>query len=120
MKISELVNLKFNLMFGDPVAQNMQRTVWQEIENVLGIPRNTDLTATQATNICTYLLNSRPEFRAIAFEYHDNDGVLHAIVWEQFRESFSPDWIFPALDDVPDDIGLILYFVDDSDSEKNP
>lgn len=111
-KICELVYLKFDILFGDPGAIQMQERILEELENVLGTDITDGITPAKATKIGTYLANTRPDYRIVGIEWNEEDTGLNTKNWETYAETYSPEWIFEALNDIPADRELILTFAD--------
>jgi hypothetical protein len=108
-RISELVTVKYGLMFGEVDVVKQHEYLYERVFPLLGIRGRGGLSITEVLQVRDYLINISPDCRVIAIEESGNwDGSV-VEVWESYAEDYRSDWVDKAAVKLSPDITYTVY-----------
>lgn len=110
-RISQLVTVKFGLMFGEVEVRKQIEYLFERVYPLLGIAGRGGLTIKEVLHVRDYLLNLSPDCRVIGIEESGNWDGGAVEVWESYGDHYRPDWIELASAKLRPEMRFSVYVV---------
>ena len=109
-KLCDLLLVKYGVLFGDAKTIKLQIEVEENIYNLTGIKALSMVDWSQIQSIAEFLEQHNPPWRLAGLEYTTDDGEMVALAWELFLDKYDNSWLQMAIERIPSDMKVHLYF----------
>lgn len=108
-RISQLVKLKFELLFGNVEFRRQHEFLHEFIYPTLGLEDGARLTLEDVVRLSEHLNNLSPECRIVGLEESDGAEILKTEIWESYGDEYHWDWVERAKDKFKPEASVVVF-----------